>query len=152
MPLLERTVVAVDDSPGLHGEGAGAEHVAEAVVVSTCNRVEVYAVVDRFHGGVADLSELLAERAGLPLEELTPHLYVHYDERAVQHLFSVVCGLDSMVVGEGQILGQVRLALRDRAGPGHRGQAPGRAVPGGPAGRQAGAHGDGHRQGRAQRW
>ena len=62
--LLERTVVAVDDIPGFTAKVAGAEHVAEAVVVSTCNRVEVYAVVDRFHGGVAALSELLAERPG----------------------------------------------------------------------------------------
>jgi glutamyl-tRNA reductase len=120
--LLERTVVAVDDIPGFTARVAGAEHVAEAIVVSTCNRVEVYAVVDRFHGGVAALSELLAERAGLPLEDLTPHLYVHYDERAVQHLFTVVCGLDSMVVGEGQILGQVRLALRDAQDQGTTGK------------------------------
>jgi glutamyl-tRNA reductase len=120
--LLERTVVAVDDIPAFTAAVAGAEHVAEAVVVSTCNRVEAYAVVDRFHGGVAALSELLAERAGLPLEELTPHLYVHYDERAIQHLFSVVCGLDSMVVGEGQILGQVRLALRDAQDQGSTGK------------------------------
>ena len=61
-------------------------------------------------------SELLAAAGGLPLEELTPHLYVHYDDRAVQHLFSVVCGLDSMVVGEAQILGQVRLGAARRAG------------------------------------
>src|SRR4051794_11960922 len=111
--LLERTVVAADDIPRFTAKVAAAQPVAEAVVVSTCNRVEAYAVVDRFHAGVAALSELLAERAGVPLEDLTPHLYVHYDDRAVQHLFSVVCGLDSMVVGEGQILGQVRLALRD---------------------------------------
>ncbi len=120
--LLERTVVAVDDIPAFTAKVAGAEYVGEAIVVSTCNRVEAYAVVDRFHGGVAALSELLAERAGLPLEDLTPHLYVHYDDRAVQHLFSVVCGLDSMVVGEGQILGQVRLALRDAQDQGTSGK------------------------------
>jgi glutamyl-tRNA reductase len=111
--LLERAAVTADEVAAFAAETASAEHVAEAVVVSTCNRIEAYAVVDRFHGGVAALSELLAARAGVPLEELTPHLYVHYDDRAVQHLFSVVCGLDSMVVGEAQILGQVRTALRD---------------------------------------
>ncbi len=88
------------------------DHATEAIVLSTCNRVEVYAEVDKFHGGLAQVSELLARRAGVDLDELTPHLYVHYEDRAVAHLFSVACGLDSMVVGESQILGQVRLALR----------------------------------------
>jgi glutamyl-tRNA reductase len=82
------------------------------MVLSTCNRVEVYAEVDKFHGGLAQTSELLARRAGVDLDELTPHLYVHYEDRAVSHLFSVACGLDSMVVGESQVLGQVRVALR----------------------------------------
>jgi glutamyl-tRNA reductase len=80
--------------------------------VSTCNRVEVYAEVEKFHGGVSVICELLARHAGIPLAELTPHLYVHYEDRAIQHLLSVACGLDSMVIGEGQILGQVRQALR----------------------------------------
>ena len=79
---------------------------------STCNRLEVYAEVDRFHGSVEDVSRLLVERAGESTEALLPHLYVHYDEGAVSHLFSVAAGLDSMVVGEGQILGQTRDALR----------------------------------------
>jgi glutamyl-tRNA reductase len=93
------------------------------LVLSTCNRVEVYAEVDKFHGGLAQASELLARRAGVDLDELTPHLYVHYEDRAVSHLFSVACGLDSMVVGESQVLGQVRLALRtaqDAGAAGHQ--------------------------------
>ncbi len=110
--LLERASVVGDDLPGLLLRATDAPHVGEAVVVSTCNRVELYAVVDKFHGGVEDLTGLLAEHAGIPMDELTPHLYVHYDERTVQHLFSVVCGLDSMVVGEAQVLGQARSALR----------------------------------------
>jgi glutamyl-tRNA reductase len=80
-------------------------------VLSTCNRVEVYAVVEKFHGGLADVSEVLCRHTGIGLEQLRPHLYVHYEDRAVQHLFSVASGLDSMVVGESQILGQVRSAL-----------------------------------------
>ena len=88
------------------------DHVAEAMVVSTCNRVEIYADVDRFHGAVEDLGAAVAKRAGLPVDALAGHLYVHYDERAVHHVFSVAAGLDSMVVGEQQILGQVRQALR----------------------------------------
>jgi glutamyl-tRNA reductase len=88
------------------------DDVAGSLVVSTCNRVEVYAEVDKFHGGVSAISELLARHAGIPLAELTPHLYVHYEDRAIQHLLSVACGLDSMVIGESQILGQVRHSLR----------------------------------------
>jgi glutamyl-tRNA reductase len=89
---------------------ATSPHVAEAVVLSTCNRIEVYADVRAFHAGVGELTALLAERAGTTIEELSPRLYVHFEDRAVQHLFQVVTGLDSMVVGEGQILGQVREA------------------------------------------
>ena len=80
-------------------------------MVSTCNRVEVYAEVDKFHGGVSSICDLLARHSGIPLSELTPNLYVHYEDRAVQHLLAVACGLESMVVGESQILGQVRQAL-----------------------------------------
>ncbi|MYS05979.1 glutamyl-tRNA reductase, partial [Streptomyces sp. SID6041] len=71
----------------------------------------LYADVDKFHAGVAELSTLLAQHSGVGLDELTPYLYVHYEDRAVHHLFSVACGLDSMVVGEGQILGQIKDAL-----------------------------------------
>ena len=100
-----------------------ADDVAGSLVVSTCNRVEVYAEVDKFHGGVAAICELLARHAGVPLAELTPHLYVHYEDRAVQHLLSVACGLDSMVIGESQILGQVRQALRSAGEQGTLGRA-----------------------------
>jgi glutamyl-tRNA reductase len=88
-----------------------AEHVAGTFTVSTCNRVEVYAEVDKFHAGVSVICEMLARHSGVALPELTPHLYVHYEDRAVQHLLSMTCGLESMVVGESQILGQVRRAL-----------------------------------------
>jgi glutamyl-tRNA reductase len=79
--------------------------------VSTCNRVEVYAEVDKFHAGLSAISDLLARYSGIPLTELTGHLYVRYEDRAVQHLLTVAAGLDSMVVGESQILGQVRQAI-----------------------------------------
>ena len=95
---------------------AACEHVTEATVIATCNRLEIYADVDRFHGSVEDLSRLLVERAGETAEAMLPHLYVHYDDGAVSHLFQVAAGLDSMAVGEGQILGQTREALRARPG------------------------------------
>jgi glutamyl-tRNA reductase len=110
--LLERVSVTGDALAKLLYDVQQDPCVAEAMVVSTCNRVEVYVTVDRFHAAVTAVTGLLGVHSGVPVEELTPHLYVHYEERAVEHLFSMVCGLDSMVVGEGQILGQVRQALK----------------------------------------
>jgi glutamyl-tRNA reductase len=110
--LLERVALPAEGVTKLLADVLASDHATEAFVLSTCNRVEIYAEVDKFHGGLAQASELLARRAGIDLDELTPHLYVHYEDRAVSHLFSVACGLDSMVVGESQVLGQVRLALR----------------------------------------
>ncbi|RSN48937.1 glutamyl-tRNA reductase [Actinomadura sp. WAC 06369] len=110
--LLERAAVTGDDLAKLLHAVHESANVAEAAIVSTCNRVEVYAVVDKFHGGVSAISELMALHSGVPLEDLSRHLYVHYEERAVQHAFAVACGLESMVVGEGQILGQLRQAFR----------------------------------------
>jgi glutamyl-tRNA reductase len=109
---LERAAVSGDTLTKLLRDLVQAEPVAEAFVVSTCNRVEVYADVDRFHAGVTAICELLARHCGMPPAELTPHLYVHYEERAVSHLLTVAAGLDSMVVGEDQILGQVRSAVK----------------------------------------
>jgi glutamyl-tRNA reductase len=111
LSILERAVVSGDDLGKLLRDLSQAPSVAGAFVVSTCNRAEVYAEVDKFHGGVSSITDLLARHSGIPLSELTPHLYVHYEDRAVQHLLAVACGLDSMVVGESQILGQVRQAL-----------------------------------------
>ncbi|MEV4810634.1 glutamyl-tRNA reductase [Micromonospora avicenniae] len=83
-------------------------YVSEAVLVSTCNRVEVYAAVSGFHGGLGDICAVLAEQADCSPTALANHLYVHYDAAAVNHVFRVATGLDSMVVGEAQILGQLR--------------------------------------------
>ena len=109
---LERAAVSGDTLTKLLRDVVQAEPVAEAFVVSTCNRVEVYADVDRFHAGVTAICELLARHCGVPPHELTQHLYVHYEDRAVSHLLAVAAGLDSMVVGEDQILGQVRSAVK----------------------------------------
>ncbi|MEW2253371.1 MULTISPECIES: glutamyl-tRNA reductase [unclassified Streptomyces] len=109
--VLERAALNQDDRIKLLQDTVAAEPATEAAVLATCNRIELYADVDKFHAGVAELSTLLAQHSGVGLEELTPYLYVHYEDRAVHHLFSVACGLDSMVVGEGQILGQIKDAL-----------------------------------------
>ena len=112
VPLLERLALDADGVSKLVADVAASEHVAETTVIATCNRLEIYADVDRFHGSVEEVSRLLIDRAGEGTESLLPHLYVHYDDGAVSHLFNVASGLDSMVVGEGQILGQTRDALR----------------------------------------
>ncbi|GGS54157.1 glutamyl-tRNA reductase [Streptomyces griseoviridis] len=109
--VLERASLTADAQVKLVQDTVAAEPAAEAALLATCNRIELYADVDKFHAGVAELSTLLAQHSGVGLEELTPYLYVHYEDRAVHHLFSVACGLDSMVVGEGQILGQIKDSL-----------------------------------------
>ncbi|HZF87170.1 glutamyl-tRNA reductase [Streptomyces sp.] len=109
--VLERAALSADAQIKLAQDTVAAEPATEAAVLATCNRIELYADVDKFHAGVAELSTLLAQHSGVGLDELTPYLYVHYEDRAVHHLFSVACGLDSMVVGEGQILGQIKDSL-----------------------------------------
>ena len=84
--------------------------ISEVLLLSTCNRIEIYADVARFHPGLAEISSVLARHAGLTVPDLGEHLYVHFAEAAVGHMFSVAAGLDSMVVGESQILGQLRSA------------------------------------------
>ncbi|MFT4289203.1 glutamyl-tRNA reductase [Nocardioides sp.] len=110
--LLEQVALDPGSAQKLVAAALGNEHVTEATVISTCNRIEIYTEVDRFHGSVESLSRLLVERSGADVEAVLPHLYVHYDDGAVSHLFQVAAGLDSMAVGEGQILGQTREALR----------------------------------------
>ena len=116
--VLERAAVAGDEVPKLLDELLRGPHVSEVMLLATCNRIEVYAVVDAFHGGLADVSAVLGRHAGMSLAELTEHVYVHYSGAGVQHLFAVASGLDSMVVGEAQILGQLRAAYAaaDEAG------------------------------------
>ncbi|MGP4110110.1 glutamyl-tRNA reductase [Streptomyces sp. 4N509B] len=109
--LLERVALAPEARVALLRDMVGREPIQSAAVLSTCNRIELYADVTGFHAGLAELSALLSRHGGVSREELSPHLYVHYDDRAVHHLFTVGCGLDSMVVGEGQILGQIKEAL-----------------------------------------
>jgi glutamyl-tRNA reductase len=111
IPLLEKLAVDTDGATKLIEDVLANAHVSEATVVATCNRMEIYAAVDRFHGSVEDLSQRLLAPAQANVEDLLPHLYIHYDDGAVSHLFQVAAGLDSMAVGEAQILGQTRDAL-----------------------------------------
>jgi len=112
LAMLERTALTGDAVTKLLHDVSRSDDVAGALVLSTCNRMEIYAEAGSFHGCVASICDLLSRHTGVPHAELTPCLYVHYADRAVQHLLTVACGLDSMVVGESQILGQLRGALR----------------------------------------
>lgn len=109
--VLERVAMDTDAAVKLSHLALEVPSVSEAAIVSTCNRVEFYVEAERFHGSVEELARLLAEQAHLSTNELLPHIYVQYDEAAVSHLFRVAAGLESMILGESQILGQVREAL-----------------------------------------
>jgi len=108
--VLERATVPAGEAGKVLDELMRCENVVEAALVTTCNRVEVYTVVQAFHAGLADVVGVLGRHSGLDVAELYEHLYVHYAAAAAEHLFRVGAGLDSMVVGEAQILGQVRTA------------------------------------------
>jgi glutamyl-tRNA reductase len=119
--VLERLAASGQDAPQLLTDLMSQPYIGEAMVLSTCNRVEVYAGVSAFHGGLADIVAVLAARLGSTAADLAPYMYVHFDADAARHAFRVATGLDSMVVGESQILGQLRDAYglaveRDTAG------------------------------------
>jgi glutamyl-tRNA reductase len=108
--VLERLSIDESDQFKLVQQVLQSPLVTEAIMLSTCNRVEIYAVVDAFHGGLSAIGQVLAEHSGMSMGDLTKHAYVRYSEAAVEHLFAVASGLDSAVVGEHQVLGQVRRA------------------------------------------
>lgn len=110
LDLLERMTVSDAHLPKALGDLCSRDEIGEAVLLSTCNRTEVYAVVERFHPAYQDIRNFLSEMAYLPPEAFSDHLYTHYDDEAVNHLFSVAAGLDSAVLGESEILGQVKSA------------------------------------------
>jgi glutamyl-tRNA reductase len=107
---LGRMTVADTDLPKSLADLASRANIAEAVVLSTCNRVEVYVLAERFHGAYDDVRQYLCDASHLPPEDFADALYVHYDLDCARHLFEVTSGLDSAVVGEAEVLGQVRNA------------------------------------------
>ena len=160
LAVLEALAEHPDRSGAIATAALSSATATEVVVLSTCNRLEVYAEVPTFHGAVAAIGEALALAAGvssaprsaapsddLPhrAEVLADHLYVRHDEGAVAHAFTVACGLDSMAVGEAQVLGQMRDALA--VGPSARAgrRVAQLALPAGTAGRQARSPRDRHR-------
>ncbi len=122
LEMLEQCTVAPADLPKQLGELLSRDHVSEAVLISTCNRTEAYVVAEKFHAAYAEIRDFLATSAFLAPEDLADHVYVHHDEDAVRHLFDVASGLDSVVLGESEILGQTKSAwetarLEGTAGP-----------------------------------
>ncbi|MGH2660770.1 MAG: glutamyl-tRNA reductase, partial [Actinomycetota bacterium] len=120
--LLERLAFGHDDLVKAYRRALDDDAVGEAVILSTCNRVEVYASVPAYHAGFLALKRFLCESSGVSPDLLAEPLYSHYEDGAAQHLFAVAAGLDSMVLGEPQILSQVREAHRraraeEAAGP-----------------------------------
>ena len=110
--LLEQLAISEEMLPkALHQLGTY-DHVLEGAILSTCNRIEVYAVVSKFHGGAQDVRNFLAEFCHIAPEDFVDRLYTYHDEGAVRHLFRVAAGIDSMVIGESEILGQVRRAFQ----------------------------------------
>jgi glutamyl-tRNA reductase len=110
LSVLERLTIAPTDIAKAVVGLAARDNLREVAVLSTCNRTEVYAVAERFHGAYADIRDFMCELGTLRPDELHPHLYSQHDEAAAQHLFEVAAGLDSAVLGESEILGQVRTA------------------------------------------
>lgn len=118
LAVLDRLALGSGQAGEVRSAVLALEPVTEVVVVATCNRVEVFAAVTRFHAAVEGITAVLAAVTGMPVDELAGHLNVRYEDQVVGHLFALAAGLDSMVLGEGQILGQVRTALRDAQGDG----------------------------------
>ena len=106
--MLEQLSTDESDQAKIVTELLRSSLITEAMVLSTCNRVEIYAVVEAFHGGLSVVGSVLSEHSGMSLNDLTKYAYVRYAEAAVEHLFAVTSGLDSAVIGEQQVLGQVR--------------------------------------------
>ena len=100
--VLERLSTDESDQAKILDRVLQSSLVTEAMVLSTCNRVEVYAVVEAFHGGLSVIGNVLSDISGMSLQDLTKYAYVRYAEAAVEHLFAVASGLDSAVIGEQQ--------------------------------------------------
>jgi glutamyl-tRNA reductase len=110
LEVLERMTVNDAQLPKVLAELSGLDQVGEAVVLSTCMRTEIYVVAERFHAALAEVRDFLGRLGFTAPEDFTDHLYSYFEEGAVRHLFRVAAGLDSAVVGEHEVLGQVRSA------------------------------------------
>ena len=123
LDLLERMAISDGQLPKALHDLTTRDNLSEAVVLATCNRIEVYAVAERFHGAYRDIRSFFADLSFLPPEDFSDHLYVHYDSAAAAHLFAVTSGLDSVVLGESEVQGQVKQAWEQARAEGTSGKA-----------------------------
>jgi len=112
LDLFESFAVSNEDLPKALLSVKSRRHISEAVLLSTCNRTEVYVFAEKFHGAYQDVRDFFSDLSDLSADQFNDYLYVHYEDEAVKHLFSVTCGLDSAVLGENEIQHQVKVAWR----------------------------------------
>ncbi len=110
LSVLERVTLSGDGLPKAVNTLVSRDNIREVAVLSTCNRTEIYAVTEKFHGAFDDIRDFLGGIGGLNAEDLSAFVFAQHDEAAVEHLFEVAAGLDSVVIGESEILGQVKSA------------------------------------------
>ncbi|XP_042470461.1 glutamyl-tRNA reductase 2-like isoform X2 [Zingiber officinale] len=119
-PVEMREKLAVPEAQWTRaiGELCSLNHIEEAAVLSTCNRIEIYVVALSWNRGIREVIDWMAKTSGIPVTELREHLFMLRDTDATKHLFEVAAGLDSLVLGEGQILAQVKQVVRVGQGSG----------------------------------
>lgn len=127
LAVLERLTIGPESVTKALEDLVRREHLSEVVVLSTCNRTEVYAYCTRFHPAVEDVRAFFSDFSGIAPDDLDEGVYTYYDDAAVTHLFSVAAGVDSLVLGEGEILGQVRTAWQRATDAGTSGASLARA-------------------------
>ncbi|KAF4353533.1 hypothetical protein CsatB_008623 [Cannabis sativa] len=110
--IREKLAIPEAEWPRAIGELCGLNHIEEAAVLSTCNRMEIYVVALSQHRGVKEVTEWMSKTSGIPASEICKHRFLLYNKDATQHLFEVSAGLDSLVLGEGQILAQVKQVVK----------------------------------------
>ncbi|MGP6174797.1 glutamyl-tRNA reductase [Corynebacterium sp. A21] len=121
--LLEQLSMDEQVRSGTTADLLSRNSLSEAMIISTCNRLEVYTVTNSFHTGVKDVVDVLHDISGVDIETLRGYLYVRYADAAAEHMMVVASGLDSMVIGEQQIIGQVRTSYQEASGQGTVGPA-----------------------------
>ncbi|GER40238.1 glutamyl-tRNA reductase family protein [Striga asiatica] len=114
--MREKLVIPEAEWPRAIGELCGLNHIEEAAVLSTCNRMEIYVVALSRHRGVKEVTEWMSKTSGIPITDICEHRFLLYDNDATQHIFEVSAGLDSLVLGEGQILSQVKQVVKTGQG------------------------------------
>lgn len=110
--MREKLAIPEAEWPRAIGELCSLNHIEEAAVLSTCNRMEIYVVALSQHRGVKEVTEWMSKTSGLPVQDLCQHRFLLYNKDATQHIFEVSAGLDSLVMGEGQILAQVKQVVK----------------------------------------